>query len=73
MTLELIILLILNTFIFILPSNTSIFATPRNTFINAGADLGGRIERQLDTGAGFQTKALNDPALGDREKLDWTP
>ena len=65
MTTELIILLILSLFIW-----PAISTTPRNTFINAGAYLGGRIERQLDTGAGFQEKAFH---RRDGDPLHWTP
>ena len=53
MTIELIILLVITLFI-----GPQIVATPRNTFKEAGSYLGGRIEKQLDTAAGFQEKAL---------------
>lgn len=54
MTTELIILLFLTGFLL-----TPLFNLPKDTFQNAGSYLGGRIERQLSTGAGFQEKALD--------------
>ena len=53
MTIELIILLSITLYI-----GPQLSAVPADAFKEAGAYLGARIERQLDTGAGFQEKAL---------------
>ena len=53
MTIEMIILISIT--ITILPRISEV---PRDAFRDAGPYLGGHIERQLDTGAGFQEKAL---------------
>ncbi len=58
MTTELTILLTITAFvvvgIFVGPNSA-----PRKAFVEAGPSLGARIERQLDTGAGFQEAARN--------------
>ena len=63
MSTELIILLMLTAVI--LPGISTV---PRGTFINAGPYLGARIEKQLDTGAGFQEIALDSKT----QPLHWT-
>lgn len=64
MSTELIILLILAAFII-----PGISQVPRDAFIEAGPYLGGRIEKQLDTGAGFQEIALEESKT---EPLRWS-
>ncbi len=71
MTIEMIILIVITTFVAFGPDGESgIFKTPLNTFKEAGSYLGGRIERQLDTAAGFQEKALDTANPGNR--LNWS-
>ena len=53
MTIELIILLVITLVI-----GPQISHVPREAFKDAGPYLGALIERQLDTGAGFQEIAL---------------
>ena len=62
MTIELIILLSITLFI-----GPQISQVPVDTFKEAGPHLGALIERQLDTGAGFQEKALKV-----KESLRWS-
>ena len=64
MSTELIILLVLTAFI--LPG---ISTTPREAFQEAGPYLGGRIEKQLDTAAGFQKMALEESKT---KPLNWS-
>ena len=60
MTVEMIILLVITLFIWLpSPSGGGLINIPREAFKDAGPYLGGQIEWQLDTAAGFQEKALN--------------
>lgn len=69
MTTELVILLMLATFIL-----TGFFGGDggpfKSAFINSGPVLATRIERQLDTASLFQTKAKNHRGEGDG--LGWS-
>ena len=56
MSTELTILLALTAFILV-GAFTGENSVLRSTFFESGPNLGARIERQLDTGAGFQEKA----------------
>ena len=62
MTIELIILLSITLYI-----GPQLSGVPVDAFKEAGAYLGSRIERQLDTGAGFQEKSLDV-----RKPMGWT-
>jgi len=67
MSTELTILLSLTAFILV-GAFAGEDSLPRKAFVNAGPKLGTRIERQLDTAAGFQEKA----ALDSYKQLIWT-
>ena len=63
MTIELVILLTLTAFIYApgpRQQGNGISGLIQTTFQEAGPYLGGRIERQLDTAAGFQEIATDD-------------
>ncbi len=68
MTTELVILLLLATFI--LTGFLGGDGPFKSAFINSGPVLATRIERQLDTGSLFQTKAKNHTGEGDG--LGWS-
>ena len=56
MTTELVLLLTIFMFVVI-----GIFKTPTKTFEEAGPRLGIRIEKQIETGQGFNKKSLETP------------
>ena len=71
MTIELVILLTLTAFIYAPEQGqqgNGISSRIKKTFQEAGPHLGGRIERQLDTAAGFQEIAIDI----DKNPLGWS-
>lgn len=68
MTTELVLLLTISGFILM-----GVFFNkengPRATFKNASPSLGARLERQIETGSGFQKLTLK---YSDRENVTWS-
>ncbi len=63
MTTELVLLLTIFMFVVI-----GVFKTPTKTFEEAGPRLGLRLEKQMETGTGFNKKSFNTP-----KPITWGP